>query len=120
MSIAPTATASRQLGSPIATRTARSAAIAARIIQGECLWATSGRACGSGEPAVNVEGEHYRVEGGKPGPPPAHPIRLFIGAYGPRMLRLTGRLGDGWLPTLGGNFIRPEDAPPMHAAVDEG
>jgi alkanesulfonate monooxygenase SsuD/methylene tetrahydromethanopterin reductase-like flavin-dependent oxidoreductase (luciferase family) len=78
------------------------------------------RAFWSGERSVSVVGEHYRVEGAKPGPPPAHPIGLWIGAYGPRMLRLTGRLGDGWLPTLGGNFIRPEDAPPMHAAVDEG
>jgi alkanesulfonate monooxygenase SsuD/methylene tetrahydromethanopterin reductase-like flavin-dependent oxidoreductase (luciferase family) len=72
----------------------------------------------SGERSVSFEGEHYRVKGTKPGPPPAHPIGIWIGAYGPRMLRLTGSLGDGWLPSLGN--ISVEDAPRMHAAVDEG
>jgi alkanesulfonate monooxygenase SsuD/methylene tetrahydromethanopterin reductase-like flavin-dependent oxidoreductase (luciferase family) len=72
------------------------------------------------ERSVTVEGEHYRVRGAKPGPPPAHPIGIWLGAYGPRMLRLTGRVADGWIPSLGGKFISPEDAPGMQAAVDEG
>jgi alkanesulfonate monooxygenase SsuD/methylene tetrahydromethanopterin reductase-like flavin-dependent oxidoreductase (luciferase family) len=74
----------------------------------------------SGERSVSFEGEHYRVKGAKPGPPPAHPIRIWVGAYGPRMLRLTGRLGDAWLPSLGGDYVTPEDAPRMQAMVDEG
>jgi alkanesulfonate monooxygenase SsuD/methylene tetrahydromethanopterin reductase-like flavin-dependent oxidoreductase (luciferase family) len=74
----------------------------------------------SGERSVDFEGEHYRVSGAKPGPAPAHPIGIWIGAYGPRMLRLTGRLGDGWLPSLGSHYLDPDDAPRMHAAVDEG
>ena len=78
------------------------------------------RAFWSGERSVSFEGQHQRVKGAKPGPAPAHPIGIWVGAYGPRMLRLTGRLGDGWLPSLGGRFISPEDAPRMHAAVDEG
>jgi alkanesulfonate monooxygenase SsuD/methylene tetrahydromethanopterin reductase-like flavin-dependent oxidoreductase (luciferase family) len=73
----------------------------------------------SGERSVTVEGEHYRVKGAKPGPPPAHPIGIWLGAYGPRMLRLTGRLGDGWLPSIGGKFMSEEDAPGMQAAIDE-
>jgi alkanesulfonate monooxygenase SsuD/methylene tetrahydromethanopterin reductase-like flavin-dependent oxidoreductase (luciferase family) len=71
----------------------------------------------SGERSVTVPGEHHRVEGAKPGPPPAHPIGIWVGAYGPRMLRLTGRLGDGWLPSLGN--MKPEDARRMQATVDE-
>jgi alkanesulfonate monooxygenase SsuD/methylene tetrahydromethanopterin reductase-like flavin-dependent oxidoreductase (luciferase family) len=71
----------------------------------------------SGERSVTVRGEHHRVEGAKPGPPPAHPIGIWVGAYGPRMLRLTGRLGDGWLPSLGN--MKPEDARRMQATVDE-
>ena len=59
------------------------------IIRG--LWAESG--------SVRVEGTHYRVRGAKAGPAPAHPIGIWIGAYGPRMLRLTGRLADGWVPS---------------------
>src|SRR5688572_22679079 len=47
---------------------------------------------------VRVDGEHYRVRGAKRGPEPAHDIGLWLGAYKPRMLRLTGRKADGWLP----------------------
>jgi len=48
-----------------------------------------------------VEGAHYRVAGAKRGPAPAHDIPIWLGAYRPRMLRLTGRKADGWLPSLG-------------------
>jgi alkanesulfonate monooxygenase SsuD/methylene tetrahydromethanopterin reductase-like flavin-dependent oxidoreductase (luciferase family) len=74
----------------------------------------------SGERSVDFQGEHYAVRGAKPGPAPAHPIGIWVGAYGPRMLRLTGRLGDGWLPSLGDRYMKAEDAPRMQAAVDEG
>lgn len=73
----------------------------------------------SGEGSVTVEGEHYSVRGAKPGPAPAHPIGVWVGAYGPRMLRLTGRLGDGWLPSLGGKYMSADDAPRMQSVVDE-
>src|SRR4051812_30296185 len=73
----------------------------------------------SGEGSVNVDGRFYKVRGAKPGPPPAHPMKLFIGAYGPRMLRLTGRLGDGWLPSLGEHYLHPEDTLASHAAIDD-
>ena len=73
----------------------------------------------SGDRSVTVEGDHYTVKGAKPGPSPAHPIGLWVGAYGPRMLRLTGRLGDGWLPSLGGHYASPDDIPRMHAAIDQ-
>jgi alkanesulfonate monooxygenase SsuD/methylene tetrahydromethanopterin reductase-like flavin-dependent oxidoreductase (luciferase family) len=73
----------------------------------------------SGERSLTVEGQHYRVRGAKPGPAPAHAIGIWVGAYGPRMLRLTGRLGDGWLPSLGDRFMSAEDVPRMHAAIDE-
>jgi alkanesulfonate monooxygenase SsuD/methylene tetrahydromethanopterin reductase-like flavin-dependent oxidoreductase (luciferase family) len=77
------------------------------------------RAWWSGDRSVNVDGSHYRVRGAKPGPPPAHPIGLWVGAYGPRMQRLTGRLGDGWLPSLGGHYLSPEDVAPMQERIDE-
>jgi alkanesulfonate monooxygenase SsuD/methylene tetrahydromethanopterin reductase-like flavin-dependent oxidoreductase (luciferase family) len=77
------------------------------------------RAFWDGERSVDVDGEHYRVRGARPGPPPAHRIGIWVGAYGPRMLRLTGRLGDGWLPSLGGSYLGAEDALRMQDAVDE-
>ena len=46
-------------------------------------------------------GEHYAVPGIKAGPVPPHPIAIWLGAYKPRMLRIVGRLADGWLPSLG-------------------
>ena len=55
----------------------------------------------SGERIVSFEGRHYRLENAHPGPPPAHPIELWLGAFGPRMQRLTGRKADGWVPSYG-------------------
>ncbi|MFI6737011.1 LLM class flavin-dependent oxidoreductase [Nonomuraea sp. NPDC050451] len=48
---------------------------------------------------IDHHGEHYRVTAPR-GPRPAHDIGIWLGAYKPRMLRLTGRLADGWLPSL--------------------
>ena len=73
----------------------------------------------SGQRSVRFEGQHYRAVGAHPGPPLAHQVRIYVGAYGPRMLRLTGRLADGWLPSLGDHYLHPEDAPKRHAAIDE-
>jgi alkanesulfonate monooxygenase SsuD/methylene tetrahydromethanopterin reductase-like flavin-dependent oxidoreductase (luciferase family) len=77
------------------------------------------RAWWDGERSVDVEGEHYRVRGARPGPPPAHRIGIWVGAYGPRMLRLTGRLGDGWLPSIGGSYLAADDALRMQGVVDQ-
>jgi alkanesulfonate monooxygenase SsuD/methylene tetrahydromethanopterin reductase-like flavin-dependent oxidoreductase (luciferase family) len=77
------------------------------------------RAFWSGKRPVSFDGRHYRIKGAHPGPPPAHPVGIWLGAYRPRMLRLTGRLGDGWLPSLGGRYLSPEDVPKGHAAIDE-
>ncbi|HUZ56874.1 MAG TPA: LLM class flavin-dependent oxidoreductase [Streptosporangiaceae bacterium] len=49
---------------------------------------------------VRVNGAHYRVTGAKRGPAPAHEIGIWVGGYKPRMLRLIGGTGDGWLPSL--------------------
>jgi alkanesulfonate monooxygenase SsuD/methylene tetrahydromethanopterin reductase-like flavin-dependent oxidoreductase (luciferase family) len=55
----------------------------------------------SGEPSVSFDGKYYRLDGAHPGPRPAHPIGIWVGAFKPRMLRLVGRKADGWLPSLG-------------------
>jgi alkanesulfonate monooxygenase SsuD/methylene tetrahydromethanopterin reductase-like flavin-dependent oxidoreductase (luciferase family) len=70
-----------------------------------------------GERPLVVDGEHYRLAGAQPGPPPAHAIELWIGAYRPRMLRLTGRLGDGWLPSAG--YLDLDSAHDSHRVIDE-
>jgi alkanesulfonate monooxygenase SsuD/methylene tetrahydromethanopterin reductase-like flavin-dependent oxidoreductase (luciferase family) len=58
------------------------------------------RACWSGERSVSFEGSFYEVHGYHPGPPPAHDIGIWLGAYGPRMQRIVGRLADGWVPSV--------------------
>jgi alkanesulfonate monooxygenase SsuD/methylene tetrahydromethanopterin reductase-like flavin-dependent oxidoreductase (luciferase family) len=55
----------------------------------------------SGERTVSFEGRHYALADAHPGPRPAHPIGVWLGAFRPRMLRLVGRKADGWLPSLG-------------------
>jgi hypothetical protein len=66
---------------------------AIRIIR--ALWDTGERG------GVRIDGERYRVHGAKRGPAPSHVIPIWVGAYRPRMLRLTGALADGWLPSAG-------------------
>jgi alkanesulfonate monooxygenase SsuD/methylene tetrahydromethanopterin reductase-like flavin-dependent oxidoreductase (luciferase family) len=68
------------------------------------------------EGSLRHEGRRYRLDY-KPGPAPAHPIRVWLGAYRPRMLELTGRLADGWIPSLG--YLGPETAPAARRRVDE-
>ncbi len=55
----------------------------------------------SGERSVSYVGKHYRLNDARPGPRPAHPIAIWVGAFKPRMIRLVGRKADGWLPSLG-------------------
>ena len=62
----------------------------------------------SGERSIRFDGEHYRLDGFQSGPVPAHDIGIWLGAYGPRMLRLTGEKADGWVPSLR-EGLGPED-----------
>jgi alkanesulfonate monooxygenase SsuD/methylene tetrahydromethanopterin reductase-like flavin-dependent oxidoreductase (luciferase family) len=75
------------------------------------------RAFWAGERNIRIDGEHYRVHGAHAGPSPAHPMGIWLGAYGPRMMRVTGRLADGWLPSV--PRLPPEDLDARHAAIDE-
>jgi alkanesulfonate monooxygenase SsuD/methylene tetrahydromethanopterin reductase-like flavin-dependent oxidoreductase (luciferase family) len=76
------------------------------------------RAFWSGERTISVEGDYYSVKGLHPGPPPAHPIEIWLGVGKPRALALTGRLADGWVPSL--SWATPEIAPVLQRRVDEG
>src|SRR3954447_16094978 len=71
----------------------------------------------SGERSVSFEGKHYRLDGLHPGPAPVHPIGIWLGAYGPRMVRLVGRMADGWIPSV--PRLPLEDVPPRQRAIDE-
>ncbi|MBZ5740609.1 LLM class flavin-dependent oxidoreductase [Nocardioides mangrovi] len=70
----------------------------------------------TGERSVRVSGDHYRVSGVHPGPAPAHDVEIWVGAIGPRMLDLTGRVGDGWLPSQ--SYVPPETLAERNARID--
>jgi alkanesulfonate monooxygenase SsuD/methylene tetrahydromethanopterin reductase-like flavin-dependent oxidoreductase (luciferase family) len=71
----------------------------------------------SGQETVSHHGKHYNFDGWEPGPPPTHPIGIWLGAYKPRMLRITGRLADGWMPSLFG--MGPDDLVEARKVVDQ-
>jgi alkanesulfonate monooxygenase SsuD/methylene tetrahydromethanopterin reductase-like flavin-dependent oxidoreductase (luciferase family) len=72
----------------------------------------------SDERSVRFEGNLYSLRGMRPGPHPVHPIGIWVGAYGPRMLDLIGRLADGWIPSLG--YSPPEKLPELQQRIDAG
>jgi alkanesulfonate monooxygenase SsuD/methylene tetrahydromethanopterin reductase-like flavin-dependent oxidoreductase (luciferase family) len=67
---------------------------------------------------LKFEGDIYQARGARPGPAPAHRIPIWTGAYGPRMLDLTGRLADGTLFTS--NYLAPEGLERANRLIDEG
>jgi alkanesulfonate monooxygenase SsuD/methylene tetrahydromethanopterin reductase-like flavin-dependent oxidoreductase (luciferase family) len=70
----------------------------------------------SGERNLRWEGKYYRLAGAHSGPVPAHPIGIWLGVYGPRALRLAGRVADGWVPSFQGELSRIVQ---MAARLDE-
>jgi hypothetical protein len=66
---------------------------------------------------IRLAGKHYTVFGAKRGPAPAHDVSIWLGAYKPRMLALTGRLADGWLPSSG--YAGPDQLAAMNKIIDE-
>jgi alkanesulfonate monooxygenase SsuD/methylene tetrahydromethanopterin reductase-like flavin-dependent oxidoreductase (luciferase family) len=75
------------------------------------------KASWSGERSITVEGKHYSVKGLHPGEPPLHDIGIWLGVGKPRGLALAGRLGDGWVPSLG--WATPDLVPEMSRHIDE-
>jgi alkanesulfonate monooxygenase SsuD/methylene tetrahydromethanopterin reductase-like flavin-dependent oxidoreductase (luciferase family) len=85
---------------------------AVRVIRG--LWL---------EPSFTYEGTLYRTESAELEPKPARPIPIWLGTFAPRALAVTGRLADGWIPSLG--YASEEELIAMRdrvlaAAVDAG
>jgi phthiodiolone/phenolphthiodiolone dimycocerosates ketoreductase len=58
------------------------------------LWGSEGR-------PVDFQGEFFNLDGAVLGLEPyeGRPPEIWLAAHGPRMLRLCGRMADGWIPT---------------------
>jgi alkanesulfonate monooxygenase SsuD/methylene tetrahydromethanopterin reductase-like flavin-dependent oxidoreductase (luciferase family) len=78
---------------------------AVQIIRG--AWAQSG---------YTQHGNQYSVRDLELEPKPSHPIPIWLGAFGPRALAVTGRLADGWIPSLG--YMPAEEIPAMRRRID--
>jgi alkanesulfonate monooxygenase SsuD/methylene tetrahydromethanopterin reductase-like flavin-dependent oxidoreductase (luciferase family) len=66
---------------------------------------------------ARLAGDHYSLHGAKPGPFPVHDVGIWVGSYKERMLRLTGELADGWLPSS--PYAPPEQLAGMNAIIDD-
>jgi probable F420-dependent oxidoreductase len=77
---------------------------AIRILRG--LWS---------QETFSFSGRLYRTEGARIEPKPGHHIPIWLGTYGNRALAVTGRLADGWIPSLG--FASPGQIPAMRDRV---
>ncbi|HEX7305711.1 LLM class flavin-dependent oxidoreductase [Lentzea sp.] len=97
------------MGGPSRTPAESVKALEEAIAVIRALW-TPGR-------GARIEGEHYSLGGARPGPFPAHNVGIWLGAYKKRMLQLTGRAADGWLPSS--PYAPPEQLGAMNAIIDD-
>jgi alkanesulfonate monooxygenase SsuD/methylene tetrahydromethanopterin reductase-like flavin-dependent oxidoreductase (luciferase family) len=70
------------------------------------------------QPRFTFSGLLYQTVGAEMEPKPAHHIPIWLGTFGDRALTLTGRLADGWIPSLG--MAPPERIPAMRARINAG
>ncbi len=82
-----------------------SLAEAIQVIRG--AWAHSG---------FTQDGRQHSVRDLELEPQPARPIPVWLGTFGPRALAVTGRLADGWIPSLG--YLPTEELPAMRRRID--
>jgi len=76
------------------------------------VWGSPGN-----ENTVSFAGKYYSLVEAQPGPRPSHSIGIWLGAIKPRMLRLIGRLADGWSVSL--PYVPPEQIPESQRLIDE-
>ncbi|GAA3235096.1 LLM class flavin-dependent oxidoreductase [Nonomuraea helvata] len=67
------------------------------------------------EPRFTYEGTRYHTYEAAMEPKPVGPIPIWLGTYGKRALDATGRLADGWIPSLG--FAPPGQAAAMREQI---
>jgi alkanesulfonate monooxygenase SsuD/methylene tetrahydromethanopterin reductase-like flavin-dependent oxidoreductase (luciferase family) len=69
------------------------------------------------QPAFTFAGRLYQTEAAELEPKPERPIPIWLGTFGQRALAVTGRLADGWIPSLG--YAPPEEVVVMRDRVLE-
>ena len=102
--------AAHAMGAPARTAAESLAALEEAIAVIRAMWSDERR-------GIRFDGSHYQLSGVHPGPAPAHPIQIWIGANMPRALALTGRLADGWVSPLM-SYKPPGEAAEANLAID--
>ncbi len=69
------------------------------------------------ERSLRTSGEFYSANGLRPGPTPTNDIPVWLGVLGPKALALTGRIGDGWVPSM--PYVPPAKAVESNRRIDE-
>jgi alkanesulfonate monooxygenase SsuD/methylene tetrahydromethanopterin reductase-like flavin-dependent oxidoreductase (luciferase family) len=87
----------------------RSVKDALHILKG--MWSSAGV-------PFTYEGDIYQVQAARSGPAPVGDIRIWVGATGPKMLRLVGNMADGLLVSY--NYVRPDKLPRLNRLIDDG
>ena len=82
----------RAFGLPVPTARQKVAGLEDAVRIARRLWT---------EPAVTYDGAVHHTEAATIEPKPAHHIPIWLGTFGPRALAVTGRVADGWMPSLG-------------------
>lgn len=67
------------------------------------------------EPEFSYSGPVHHTDAALLEPKPGHHIPLWLGTFGERALAVTGRLADGWIPSLG--YAPADRLPQMRACV---
>ena len=66
---------------------------------------------------VVADGKYYPLNL-RPGPHPLHDIAIWVGSVGPRSMRLTGRLADGWAAPIP-SYLPYDEWAGANAIIDE-
>lgn len=102
--------AAHAMGAPARTPAESLAALEEGIAVIRAIWSGERR-------GLRFDGRYYQLAGVHPGPAPAHPIQVWIGANKARALALTGRVGDGWVSPLM-SYKPPREAALGNLAID--
>jgi alkanesulfonate monooxygenase SsuD/methylene tetrahydromethanopterin reductase-like flavin-dependent oxidoreductase (luciferase family) len=68
-----------------------------------------------GRPTFTLDGRIHRTDEARIEPKPDRHIPIWLGTFGPRALAVTGRVADGWIPSLG--YAPADQLPTMRRRV---
>ena len=66
-------------------------------------------------PEFTYDGRLHWTDRAQLEPKPGHPIPIWLGTFGKRALSVTGRVADGWIPSLG--YAPPDEVTVMRDVV---